>query len=63
MRVKIAEAFEMQVNEFIMHIKNSYVDPDDDDERYIKDVGLIQSVVIAKNVNYDPEKHPKYLIS
>lgn len=46
-----------------MHIKNSYVDPDDDDERYIKDVGLIQSVVIAKNVNYDPEKHPKYLIS
>lgn len=63
MRQKIAEAFDMQINEFTMNIKNSYVDPDEDDERYIKDVGLIQSVIIQKNPQYNPEDHPKYLIS
>jgi len=46
-----------------MQIKNSYVDPDEDDDKYIKEVGLIQSVVIQKNNSYNPENHPKFLIS
>jgi hypothetical protein len=41
LRQKIAEGFEMQINEFTMTIKNSYIDPDEDDDKYIKDVGLI----------------------
>ena len=42
----------MQINEFVMGIRNNYVDPDDDDDKYIKDIGLNQSystVVIHRN--------------
>ena len=39
------------------------VDPDEDDDRLIREFGLIQAVVIQKNSLYDPENHPKYLIS
>ena len=42
LRQKIADAFEMQMNEFIMQIKNMIVDPDEDDDRYVKDSGLFQ---------------------
>lgn len=34
------------MNEFVMSIKNSYVDPDEEDDKYIKDVGAIQQVLI-----------------
>jgi hypothetical protein len=53
----------MQINEFSMTIKNVFVDPDEDDDRYIKDIGLIQSAIIMKNPNYNPDGHPKFLIS
>lgn len=46
-----------------MSIKNNYVDPDEDDDKYIKEVGLIQNVIIQKNNMYNPENHPKHLIS
>lgn len=46
-----------------MYIKNSYVDPDEDDDKYIKEIGFIQSVFIQKNNLYNPENHPKFLIS
>ena len=62
-RQKIAEAFEMQINEFTMQIKSSYVDPDEDDDRYLKDLGLIQTIYIQKNPMYNLDNHPKYLIS
>jgi hypothetical protein len=46
-----------------MNIKNSFVDPDEDDDRYIKDIGLIQNVIIQRNPQYSPDNHPKFLIS
>ena len=33
LRVKVAEAFGFQLNEYTMCLKNQIVDPDDDDER------------------------------
>ena len=53
----------MQINEFMMNIKNSFVDPDEDDDKYIKEIGMIQNVIIFKNNHYNPQNHPKYLIS
>lgn len=29
-----------------MVIKNQYFDPDEDDDKYIKEIGLIQGVII-----------------
>lgn len=31
----------MALNEFSMFIKNNYVDPECDDDKYIKDIGLV----------------------
>ena len=39
LRFKIAEAFEYHINEFLMQVKNSIVDADEDDDKYIKDLG------------------------
>lgn len=41
LRMKIAETFGYHINEFIMVIKNQMVDPDEDDERYLREFGLI----------------------
>jgi hypothetical protein len=38
--VKIAEAFDMHMNEFLMLIKNLYYDPEEDDDKYIKEIGV-----------------------
>lgn len=46
-----------------MIIKNVYYDPDEDDDRYIKEIGYLQTVIISKNPSYNPENHPKFLIS
>lgn len=46
-----------------MNIKNSFIDSDEDDSKYIKDIGMIQTVLIIKNPNYNPDNHPKFLIS
>jgi hypothetical protein len=46
-----------------MVIKNQMVDPDEDDDRLLREFGLIQNVFIQKNSQYIPENHPKYLIS
>lgn len=53
----------MQINEFIMTIKNSYVDPDEDDDKYLKECGVINNIIIQRNPNYNPNNHPKFLIS
>lgn len=46
-----------------MSIKNAYMDPEEDDDKYIKDIGLIQQVLIQKNPLYNPDTHPKFMIS
>lgn len=46
LRKKIAEAFNYQINEFIMWHKNQLVDADEEDDKYFKDIGFMQTVVI-----------------
>jgi hypothetical protein len=46
-----------------MSIKQSYIDPEEEDDKYIKDIGLINQVLIQKNPLYNADNHPKYLIA
>jgi hypothetical protein len=46
-----------------MSIRNGIIDPDTDDDTYIKDVGQVTQVLIQRNQLYIPEHHPKNLIS
>lgn len=63
LRQKIAEAFDYQINEFVMHIRNNYVDPDEDDEKYVKDINQFNQVFISKNNLYSNDNHPKKIIA
>jgi hypothetical protein len=45
-RLKIAEAYGFQVNEFIMGIKGNVVDPDEEDEKLLREYGLINNILI-----------------
>ncbi len=62
-RLKIAEAFGFQVNEFIMGVKGIAVDPDEEDDKLLREYGLIQSLLIQKNPQFNPDLHPKKMIS
>ena len=45
-------------------VKNALVDPDVDDDRYIKDLNPIpQKVTIRRSLSYEPAAHPKYLLA
>lgn len=45
-------------------IKNGTVDPDVDDDKYMKDLnGTPSKCSIKRNANYNPQQHPKYLLS
>ena len=44
-------------------MKNHEVDPDEEDDRYMREFGLVPQVVVTKNEKYIPENHPKFLIS
>lgn len=47
-----------------MSIRTSLIDPEEDDDRYIKDVGMqINQAIIQRNPNYSAENHPKNIIS
>jgi hypothetical protein len=46
-----------------MGIKNTLVDPDEEDDKLLRDYGLVQSILIQKNTNYNPDLHPKRMIS
>ncbi len=62
LRQKIAEAFEIAPNEFLMHTKSHYIDPDEEDDKYIKDLGYLQGIFLMNNPNYIKDAHPKLLI-
>ena len=56
----------MELNEFEMRLKgayNSVVDPDEDDERYVKDHGMSPQIFLYPNPHYDRQGHPKHLIA
>ena len=64
MREKIAKELRLEINEFILQMKNAPVDPDIDDEKYFKDYnGLPTKCIIKRNPNYDPLLHPKFLLA
>jgi hypothetical protein len=46
-----------------MGIKNTLVDPDEEDDKLLREYGLIQSILIQKNPNFNPDLHPKKMIS
>jgi hypothetical protein len=64
LRVKIAETFGgLPLNSFVLFLKNTLIDPDEDDDRYIREFGLIQQAVIAMNQAYNVNAHPKKLLA
>lgn len=46
-----------------MGIKNTLVDPDEEDDKILREYGILQSIAIAKNPAYNPDLHPKKMIS
>ena len=62
-RQKCAALFGMEQNEFHMQMKSGYVDPDEDDDRYVKDHDMSLQVLLSPNITYDKSAHPKYLLS
>ena len=64
LRKQIADAFGLDLNQFILSVKQRIVDPDEDDDRYAKESpALLQKAVIRRNPDYDPAMHPKFLIA
>ena len=46
-----------------MKFKNGIVDPDEDDDKYVKDHGISAQIMLINNVAYNKANHPKYIIS
>ena len=61
-RKKCADVMGLDMNEFVMVIKNQRVDPDSDDERYIRDFGMSQCIMCTTNALYDKKSHPKIML-
>lgn len=53
----------MELNEFHMQMKSGVVDPDRDDDRYVKDHEMSLHIHLAPNPAYDRKAHPKFLIA
>lgn len=62
-RQKCAALFGLEQNEFHMQLKSGYVDPDEDDDRYVKDHDMSLQVLLSPNLTYDKSAHPKYLLA
>ena len=55
LRARIASENGYEINEFHLLIKNNIVDPDIDDDRYIKDINAFaDKCTIKRNPAYDP---------
>ena len=63
LRAKIARALGYQINEFNLLIRQQVVNPDVDDDTYIKDVQMLNKCTIKRNPNYERDLHPKYLLA
>lgn len=65
MREKIAAQFGLAINEFNILIRENIVDPDIDDDKYLKDVAqhLPKKFLIQRNLHYEPTLHPKNLLA
>jgi hypothetical protein len=52
-RERCASAFGLDLNEFEMRLKqayNSVVDPDEDDDRYVKEHGMSSQIILLPNL-------------
>ena len=73
LRAKIARELGYHCSEFKLLIRQQEVDPDIDDEVYIKDIPDIDDevqkypnylkVTIKKNPHYERDLHPKFLLA
>lgn len=67
-RERCASLFGLDLHEFEMRVElyqgnTSIVDPDEDDDRYVKDHGMSAQIVLWRNPQYDKQGHPKHLIA
>lgn len=62
-RQKCAALFGLELNEFHLRLKHSIVDPDEDDDRYVRDHGMSPQIFLLPNAGYDKQGHPKYLVA
>lgn len=63
MRQKCANCFNQDINEFHLRLKGGVVDPDEDDDKYVKDVVSSPHIYMLPNAQYDKAGHPKYLLA
>ena len=61
LREQVAQKFGLQINEFVLIIKNQLVDVELDDHKYFKDItGMFTMCLIKRNPDYNPAAHPKF---
>ena len=51
------------MNEFVLRLKQGPVDPDEDDDKYVRDHGMSPQMYLLPNQAYDKLGHPKYLVA
>ena len=61
-RQKIATFFKLDQNEFNMKVSNMFVNAEVDDDKYVKEFGMSQTIYLFANNNYVKTEHPKFLI-
>ena len=62
-RERCANLFGLEINEFHLKFKNGLVDPDEDDDKYVKEHGISAQIWLINNLAYNKLNHPKYIIS
>lgn len=62
-RQKCAQQFGLELNEFQLRLKQGLVDPDEDDDSYVRDFGMSPQIYLLPNPAYDKQAHPKYLLA
>jgi hypothetical protein len=62
-RERCAKVFGLELNEFHMSMKSGFIDPDKDDDRYVKDHDMSLHIYLSPNQSYDKRAHPKFLVA
>lgn len=62
-RQRCADYFGLDLNEFHLKVLNKLVDPDEDDDMYVRDHGMSQTIACVHNPLYKKAEHPKFLLA
>ena len=62
-RQRCADFFGLDLNEFHLKVLNKLVDPDEDDDQYVRDHGMSQTIHCVHNPLYKKTEHPKFLLA